>query len=79
MADYGRIIRYDNRLDEHELREKYDYWGSHPACPVQGWRHEVGEDNTRQGYWAWVVGDLERLMEELNEEEETQDLAEEAR
>lgn len=29
-------------------------WGEHPRFPVAEWRHEVANDETRQGYWEWV-------------------------
>jgi len=35
-----------------------DYWGSHPAMPVEDWRDEVAEGATRQGYWEWVAAQM---------------------
>lgn len=35
------------------------YWGEHPDYPVEDWRREVGNDDTRQGYWEWVESQLE--------------------
>ena len=28
-----------------------DYWGEDPEFPLEDWRHEVMENNTRRGYW----------------------------
>ncbi len=37
------------------LTDAYDYWGEHPDYPLQDWRYDVADDNTRLGYWQWVV------------------------
>jgi len=31
------------------------FWGEHPDYPVEDWQHEVRNDDTRVGYWEWVV------------------------
>lgn len=33
--------------------------GEHPALPVADWKIEVENDDTRLGYWDWVVARLE--------------------
>lgn len=30
-----------------------------PSHPVADWKHEVINDDTRLGYWEWVVARLE--------------------
>ncbi len=35
------------------------YWGKHPAYPPADWRYEVGNNETRLGYWEWVQARLE--------------------
>lgn len=32
-----------------------DFWGSDPDHPVEDWQAEASEDNTRLGYWDWVL------------------------
>ena len=43
-----------------------DFWGEDPDYPVSLWQHEVEEDDTRVGYWDWV---LLRRQEAEDEEE----------
>lgn len=38
-----------------ELEALYGYWGEHPDHPVAEWKREVANDDTRNGYWAWVA------------------------
>ncbi len=33
----------------------YGPWGEHPDHPVDDWKYEVANDDTRLGYWAWVA------------------------
>ena len=53
----------DASLDAEELADKYagedGSWGQHPIFRRQEWREEVANDDTLQGYWAWVVSKLE--------------------
>lgn len=37
------------------LIEKYGYWGEHPDYRVADWGYEAGNNDTRLGYWDWVV------------------------
>ena len=34
-------------------------WGEHPEHSVQDWQYEVANDDTRLGYWAWVMHRVE--------------------
>jgi len=36
------------------LIDKYGYWGEHPEYPVEEWRNEVANGDTKKGYWEWV-------------------------
>ena len=52
----------DASLSAEELADKYagedGSWGQHPIFRRQEWREEVANDDTLQGYWAWVVSKL---------------------
>ena len=52
----------DATLNSEELADKYagedGSWGQHPIFRRQEWREEVANDDTLQGYWAWVVSKL---------------------
>ena len=52
----------DAALSAEELADKYTgedgSWGQHPIFRRQEWREEVANDDTLQGYWAWVVSKL---------------------
>ncbi|WP_304526880.1 hypothetical protein [Halomonas sp. I5-271120] len=45
-----------------------DFWGEHPEHPLDVWQSEVADDDTRLGYWAWVLVRIEQ--EEEDEESE---------
>ncbi|MCP1674311.1 hypothetical protein J2T57_001413 [Natronocella acetinitrilica] len=34
-------------------------WGEHPEVPVSDWAYEVRNEDTRVGYWDYVLGRLE--------------------
>ena len=37
------------------LAQQYGgHWGEHPNYPVDDWRYEVDNRDTRLGYWEWV-------------------------
>lgn len=40
-------------------REHGGHWGAHPEHPVEDWRFEVANDDTRLGYWPWVAQKIE--------------------
>lgn len=33
-------------------------WGEHPDYPVDDWREEVANNDTRLGYWEWVESQI---------------------
>lgn len=36
-------------------------WGEHPRHPVADWQIEVANGDTRNGYWQWVMAEIETL------------------
>lgn len=43
-----------------ELLTTFDYWvDSHPDFPYEEWQDQVQNNNTRLGYWDWVVNEME--------------------
>ncbi|MBK6616367.1 hypothetical protein [Ottowia sp.] len=34
-------------------------WGEHPDHPLSDWRYQVENDETRLGYWEWVVSEID--------------------
>lgn len=44
-------------------------WGSHATWPVQDWKYEVDNDDTRLGYWEWVAQQIEMHGEADGSEE----------
>ncbi|WP_289101026.1 hypothetical protein [uncultured Marinobacter sp.] len=47
---------FDNH-HQHDLGD--DFWGSHELYPVEDWQYEVSNDETRLGYWDWVLIKIE--------------------
>lgn len=48
--------------DAAQLATKYDLldgWGEHPQFSMADWRAAVAAEDTRRGYWEWVVAQLE--------------------
>lgn len=41
-----------------EVAEKYGYWNGHPEHPVSDWQYLVANNDTRLGYWEWVIGQI---------------------
>lgn len=33
-------------------------WSAHPAHTVADWQREVANDDTRAGYWDWVISQI---------------------
>ena len=46
-----------------DLVKLYGTWGEHPDYAVAQWQYEVAEDDTRAGYWEWVVSEIESDIE----------------
>ena len=40
---------------EDRLIEEHGVWGELPDHPVEDWKNDVDNDDTREGYWAWVT------------------------
>lgn len=48
----------------HALADKYGgTWGQHPNYPLEDWTYEVGNGDTRLGYWEWVDVKLQAAEE----------------
>ena len=37
------------------IAENGGYWSEHPDYPVDDWRYQVANNDTRAGYWEWVA------------------------
>lgn len=50
-------------MDASEFRNYFgadaDYWETDPTHPVEDWQFEVSNDDTRLGYWDWVINQRE--------------------
>lgn len=47
-----------------EMIDKYGVWSEHPEWPVEDWKTEVENNDTRAGYWDWVASQIELNSEE---------------
>lgn len=46
-------------------------WDEHPDFPVSDWQAEVADDDTRAGYWDWVLSQKEsRENDEAEQDDE---------
>mgnify|MGYP003394773457 CR=1 FL=1 len=43
----------------------YGPWGEHPEYPVEDWKSEVANDETRLGYWPWVASRTEHSQTQV--------------
>lgn len=49
----------------HEVfGDNADFWGQAPDYPLEDWQYEVANDDTRLGYWDWVLCQKEQADEE---------------
>ena len=55
---------YRNRAEEVLADEFGGVWGEHPGYPVDDWKDEVQNGDTRLGYWPWVSHKIEQLYSE---------------
>lgn len=39
-------------------------WGSHLDYPLEDWKYEVTNNDTRMGYWNWVESKIEQEEDE---------------
>lgn len=58
MESHGAYELYILK-SEAQLRTEYGFWGSHPEYPVEDWKYEVNNGDTRRGYWQWVEAMIE--------------------
>lgn len=47
------------REEANKLAEKFGLWVGHPDFKVCVWQYEVANNDTRLGYWDWVVAQIE--------------------
>lgn len=51
-----------------ELANLYGgHWGEHPDYPASDWAGEAASDETRLGYWEWVLNKIENSDDGLPE------------
>ena len=66
LLEYGieeRELESTERLEESERKLSQRFggrWGEHPHYPREEWSYEVGNDDTRKGYWEWVEDMIEQ-------------------
>ena len=59
-------------MNEAELCEAHEgYWGEHINYPLVDWHHDVINNATRLGYWAWVADRIEHKESENGNGEAT--------
>ncbi|MCK0441260.1 hypothetical protein MUG78_17820 [Gordonia alkaliphila] len=47
-----------------KLADRYGgQWREHRDWPVESWQYEVANGDTRQGYWEWVLKNIEEARE----------------
>lgn len=51
-------------LTEQVLIDRYGFWGEHPDHSVSDWRYEADNDDTRLGYWSWVIDKIRMAAED---------------
>jgi hypothetical protein len=42
-----------------------NFWGSDSVFPIEGWQEEGSNDETRLGYWDWVLCQREQAADEV--------------
>lgn len=47
-------------LHNVQLEKPVDVWANDPDYPIEDWRDEVSNDDTRLGYWVWVASKKEQ-------------------
>ena len=46
--------RVQRLVDQHG-----GYWNEHEDYPVSDWKDDISNDGTKQGYWYWVLAQVE--------------------
>ncbi len=51
----------DRCLKIKEVRDarKNDFWSEYEEYPIEDWKNEVANGDTRNGYWEWVEAQIE--------------------
>jgi len=55
------LTYYDRMV---EWIETHDHWDEHPDYQVQDWRMAVANDDTREGYQEWLLGQADAREDE---------------
>lgn len=54
-----------HREDMVRWIETHGHWDNHKYFPVENWRSDVEESNTRQGYKEWLLEHAKEMDDEL--------------
>ncbi len=56
----------DIHLSADQLEQKYSPagGGQHPTFTREDWRNAVVADDTTSGYWSWVNGQIQSLLDD---------------
>ena len=58
----------DEALEVAELRcDNHGMWSFCPEFPVDDWKYEVANGETRRGYWEWANAKLNEVAQEVVE------------
>lgn len=65
----ANVLEFDPPLPTgEELSDQYGTWGEISHFSRGDWRCEVGNNDTSLGYWDWVAGQLESMIDDLSGE-----------
>jgi len=57
-------IKTNIKIDH--MQEKHGgVWGEYHDYPVDDWKYQVANSETRQGYWEWVLGSMDADGEDV--------------
>ena len=48
-----------NKLQEVEEQKAANLWSEFSDYPHADWKHEVANDDTLNGYWDWVIAQID--------------------
>ena len=72
MNKKGQVIKKEIKDDLyhdtnviHMQENNGGYWGGHPDYPVDDWKYQVANSETRQDYWEWVLGSMDADGEDV--------------
>lgn len=62
--DDGSATAHDVLMETHG-----GCWGEHPDHPIEDWKYQVENGDTRLGYWAWVESKMREVASETTADE----------